>query len=62
MCIRDRLGADSFLHVDLEAGTTVLVRQAGNSNLEEETNVRMRFLPEHLHIFNAKGKALTLNT
>ena len=62
VAVVERLGADSFLHVDLEAGTTVLVRQAGNSNLEEETNVRMRFLPEHLHIFNAKGKALTLNT
>ena len=59
VAVVERLGADSFVHVDLEAGTTVLVRQAGNARLEEETIVRMRFLPEHLHLFNAEGKALT---
>jgi hypothetical protein len=48
--------------VDLEAGTTVLVRQNGNSFLEEETKVRMRFLPEYVHLFNPEGKALTKNT
>ena len=61
VAVVERLGADSFVHVDLEAGTTVLVRQAGNARLEEETSVRMRFLPEHLHLFNAEGKALTQN-
>lgn len=59
VAVVERLGADSFVHVDLEAGTTVLVRQAGNARLEEETSVCMRFLPEHLHLFNAEGKALT---
>jgi multiple sugar transport system ATP-binding protein len=62
IAVVERLGADSFLHVDLEAGTTILVRQNGNSSLEEETNVRMRFLPEHLHLFNVEGKAVTKNT
>ena len=61
VAVVERLGADSFVHVDLEAGTTVLVRQAGNARLEEETSVCMRFLPEHLHLFNAEGKALTQN-
>ena len=61
VAVVERLGADSFVHVDLEAGTTVLVRQAGNARLEEETSVSMRFLPEHLHLFNAEGKALTQN-
>ena len=61
VAVVESLGADSFVHVDLEAGTTVLVRQAGNARLEEETSVRMRFLPEHLHLFNAEGKALTQN-
>ena len=61
VAVVERLGADSFVHVDLEAGTTVLVRQTGNARLEEETSVRMRFLPEHLHLFNAEGKALTQN-
>ena len=61
VAVVERLGADSFVHVDLEAGITVLVRQAGNARLEEETSVRMRFLPEHLHLFNAEGKALTQN-
>mgnify|MGYP003713755805 FL=1 len=59
VAVVERLGADSFVHVDLEAGTTVLVRQTGNARLEEETSVRMRFLHEHLHLFNAEGKALT---
>jgi ABC-type sugar transport system ATPase subunit len=62
IAVVERLGADSFLHVDLEAGTTVLVRQNGNSFLEEETKVRMRFLPEYVHLFNPEGKALTKNT
>ena len=61
VAVVERLGADSFVHVDLEAGTTVLVRQTGNARLEEETSVCMRFLPEHLHLFNAEGKALTQN-
>ena len=61
VAVVERLGADSFVHVDLEAGTTVLVRQMGNARLEEETSVCMRFLPEHLHLFNAEGKALTQN-
>ena len=61
VAVVERLGADSFVHVDLEAGTTVLVRQTGNARLEEETSVRMRFLHEHLHLFNAEGKALTHN-
>ena len=61
VAVVERLGADSFVHVDLEAGTTVLVRQTGNARLEEETSVSMRFLPEHLHLFNAEGKALTQN-
>ena len=61
VAVVERLGADSFVHVDLEAGTTVLVRQTGNARLEEETIVCMRFLPEHLHLFNAEGKALTQN-
>ena len=61
VAVVESLGADSFVHVDLEAGTTVLVRQAGNARLEEETSVCMRFLSEHLHLFNAEGKALTQN-
>jgi ABC-type sugar transport system ATPase subunit len=59
VAVVERLGADSFLHVDLQAGTTILVRQNGNSPVEEETSVRLRFLPEHLHLFNADRKALT---
>ena len=61
VAVVERLVADSFVHVDLEAGTTVLVRQAGNAPPKEETSVRMRFLPEHLHLFNAEEEALTQN-
>ena len=54
----ERLGADSFVHVDLEA-ELLSARQTGNARLEEETSVRMRFLPEHLHL--SRRKALTQN-
>ena len=59
VAVVERLGADSFVHVDLETGTTVLVRQAKQRSPRRRNSVRMRFLPEHLHLFNAEGEALT---
>ena len=57
--VAERLGADTFLHADLEGGGSVAVRASADCGVDPGETVRLRFAPEHLHFFAADGKTLT---
>ena len=57
--VAERLGADTFLHIDLESGDTVAVRAPADCGASPGDTVRLRFAPEHAHFFDENGKTLT---
>ena len=59
--VAERLGADTFLHVDLESGGSVAVRAPADCSANPGDLARLRFAPERLHLFDDNGKTLTRN-
>ena len=57
--VAERLGADTFLHVETAGGDALSVRAASDCGAKPGDAVRLRFAPEHLHFFADDGKALT---
>ena len=57
--ITERLGADTFLHMDLEGGGEVTVRAPAECPAKNGDNVRLQFAPERVHLFDENGKTLT---
>ena len=57
--VAERLGADTFLHIDLEGGGAIAVRAPAECRAAPGETVRVRFAPEHIHLFAENGKTLT---
>ena len=57
--VAERLGADTFLHVDLEIGGAVAVRAPADCPANPGDSLRLRFAPAHAHLFAENGKTLT---
>lgn len=55
----ERLGADTFLHIDLAGGGTVAVRAEASCPLHAGDAARLQIQPAHLHLFAESGRALT---
>ena len=57
--VAERLGADTFLHIDLEGGGAAAVRAPADCGVSPGDTARLRFAPEHVHLFDKDGKTLT---
>ena len=57
--VAERLGADTFLHVDLEGGGEAALRASADCKLRPGDAASLRPVPEHLHLFAEDGRALT---
>ena len=57
--VAERLGADTFLHVDLEGGGEAALRASADCKLRAGDTASLRPVPEHLHLFAEDGRALT---
>ena len=55
----ERLGADTFLHVNLADGETVVARAAADCRAQAGDEVTLHFPPRHVHLFAADGQAIT---
>ena len=57
--VAEHLGADTFLHVETASGDALLVRAPADCGANPGDTVRLRFAPEHVHLFDQDDKALT---
>ena len=55
----ERLGADSFFHVDIDKVGTVVVRDHGESALSDGDAVALNMREDQVHLFAENGHALT---
>jgi multiple sugar transport system ATP-binding protein len=56
--LAERLGTENHLHIDLEAGGTVVAITDGTHPARARDRVHLRIPPEDAHVFGADGKAL----
>ncbi|MXN66588.1 sn-glycerol-3-phosphate ABC transporter ATP-binding protein UgpC [Stappia sp. GBMRC 2046] len=56
------LGADTFLYVAIEGQDTVMVRTPGTMVHRPGERIGLKFLTDHLHFFDADGKAIRRNS
>jgi len=59
VALAERLGSDTFLHIDLENEATVVARADARCPLQAGDNVRLLADSAHLHFFSKDGRALT---
>lgn len=59
IAIFEKLGGDSFYHVDVEGIGTVVARTLPTETFEEGERVTLSLEPEHLHAFDDAGRTLT---
>ena len=57
--VAERLGSDTFLHVDIDAVGTVVLRADGDCAAAEGARVGLRFRPPQVHLFDADERAVT---
>ena len=62
VALAERLGADTFLHADLESGETVVARAPAKCRADAGDTVTLHFPPHHVHLFAADGQAITSAT
>lgn len=54
----ERLGSETFLHLELPEGSAVTARTSGDLSAQPGDTLAMSFPAEHLHFFDADGQAL----
>ncbi|SDY77237.1 ABC transporter ATP-binding protein [Citreimonas salinaria] len=55
--VAERLGGETFLHVELDGKETVVVKADGGVTQKPADRVGLRFPPEALHLFGGDGQA-----